>query len=177
MIRATQKEEVLGIEPTPPARPKSESHMLPVRVKSSGNFLEKTDSVDLSKNKSQWTIQRKSAQESALEDQGKSSPRTDGPTTDQIILTNTQTKQVLMINTQVPRYRWVPDEEVSNCTACSVQFTAFTRKHHCRYCGNIFCSACVNQKAPLPEEYRYTSPQRVCKPCATKIQMYWHSHI
>jgi hypothetical protein len=37
---------------------------------------------------------------------------------------------------------WMPDELVSKCHSCDAQFTAVRRKHHCRICGQIFCSSC-----------------------------------
>ncbi|PKK64983.1 FYVE-domain-containing protein [Rhizophagus irregularis] len=38
--------------------------------------------------------------------------------------------------------RWVEDDEVSICqqAGCSVKFNLWNRRHHCRRCGNIFCS-------------------------------------
>ncbi len=38
------------------------------------------------------------------------------------------------------------------------------RKHHCRSCGGIFCSACSNQFKPVPSEQLY-DPVRVCDGC------------
>lgn len=35
---------------------------------------------------------------------------------------------------------WMPDEASKECTGCQSVFTAFRRKHHCRVCGQIFCS-------------------------------------
>jgi hypothetical protein len=34
---------------------------------------------------------------------------------------------------------------------CPNKFTKFTRKHHCRCCGLVFCKRCTNQKRALPE--------------------------
>jgi len=39
---------------------------------------------------------------------------------------------------------WVPDEYRTKCLACGKGFGTFTRKHHCRKCGQIFCSACMS---------------------------------
>jgi hypothetical protein len=40
---------------------------------------------------------------------------------------------------------WVPDAATSVCMSplCEVPFTLFTRRHHCRGCGLVFCNACV----------------------------------
>ena len=40
--------------------------------------------------------------------------------------------------------KWVTDESVTNCRKCGNRFGIFTRKHHCRSCGYIFCSLCLN---------------------------------
>lgn len=37
---------------------------------------------------------------------------------------------------------WVSDDQVTQCFSCRVKFGYFTRKHHCRGCGRIFCSDC-----------------------------------
>jgi hypothetical protein len=39
---------------------------------------------------------------------------------------------------------WVPDEYRTKCLACGKGFGTFTRKSHCRKCGEIFCSACMS---------------------------------
>lgn len=36
----------------------------------------------------------------------------------------------------------VPDHEVTSCHNCNSEFNFFLRRHHCRSCGNIFCSYC-----------------------------------
>ncbi|CAG8455078.1 8036_t:CDS:2 [Paraglomus occultum] len=38
--------------------------------------------------------------------------------------------------------RWVEDDEVSTCQhyQCTVKFNWWNRRHHCRRCGDIFCS-------------------------------------
>ena len=37
---------------------------------------------------------------------------------------------------------WVDDSKATNCYSCDTEFTMFTRRHHCRYCGKIFCHNC-----------------------------------
>ena len=34
---------------------------------------------------------------------------------------------------------WIKDEDVKACMGCSDTFTMLLRKHHCRYCGRIYC--------------------------------------
>ena len=69
---------------------------------------------------------------------------------------------------------WVADEQVSHCYACHKLFSVIIRKHHCRGCGNVFCSSCTNRKVPLPHLYNTKEPLRVCKTCVipkiTKIE-------
>ena len=59
---------------------------------------------------------------------------------------------------------WVPDELVSVCTACSLQFTLIRRRHHCRNCGEIYCNNCCNNFIPLTH-YGFAKPVRVCNIC------------
>jgi len=46
--------------------------------------------------------------------------------------------------------RWEPDSARSHCAGCNVKFFSFrswndiVRKHHCRMCGKIYCSECLN---------------------------------
>ena len=41
-----------------------------------------------------------------------------------------------------PDLRWLKDEDVDYCMECRAEFGIFTRKHHCRNCGGIFCGKC-----------------------------------
>jgi len=80
--------------------------------------------------------------------------------------------------------QWLPDDAAKNCMRCGEEFTAFTRRHHCRQCGQIFCHRCCNSKALLqpgsgtaPEdrvaahpvfgagETDKRKPQKVCGKC------------
>ena len=58
---------------------------------------------------------------------------------------------------------WIPDQRVSMCQLCGVQFSLVVRRHHCRACGKVVCSACSNNKAPI--KYRQFEPVRVCHLC------------
>lgn len=42
----------------------------------------------------------------------------------------------------------MPDSVSKECYECSEKFTTFRRRHHCRVCGQIFCSQCCNQQIP-----------------------------
>ena len=52
--------------------------------------------------------------------------------------------------------RWVPDSGASACFRCSAPFGFLHRRHHCRRCGNVFCSACA-PRSPQP---------RTCRNCS-----------
>lgn len=87
-------------------------------------------------------------------------------------------------------YSWVDDNTVTKCYNCSKQFTLLFRRHHCRFCGKIFCSPCVNHFADIPNDllsdyskeswsdyissYVYTKTSttkyKVCKNCLDSIE-------
>ena len=48
-------------------------------------------------------------------------------------------------------YRWVDDNAVISCYTCKFRFSFYTRKHHCRVCGRIFCYQCSSNKIVVPE--------------------------
>jgi len=61
---------------------------------------------------------------------------------------------------------WEPDKERDSCGQCHKPFTLFRRRHHCRSCGLLICSACETSQA-LPG-YPCTDPQvraLVARPC------------
>ncbi|XP_065707402.1 phosphatidylinositol-3,5-bisphosphate 3-phosphatase MTMR3 isoform X4 [Patagioenas fasciata] len=60
--------------------------------------------------------------------------------------------------------RWLPDHLAAHCYGCDSAFWLASRKHHCRNCGNVFCSSCCNQKVPVPSQQLF-EPSRVCKSC------------
>ena len=53
-----------------------------------------------------------------------------------------------------------------------VAFSITNRKHHCRNCGQIFCSDCSSKQATMEN---YKKPQRVCESCFGELQQgKWH---
>jgi len=50
------------------------------------------------------------------------------------------------------RQSWTKDNLMNQCIICTVQFTSFNRKHHCRACGGIICHSCSPNKIIIPEE-------------------------
>ncbi|XP_041799615.1 RUN and FYVE domain-containing protein 2 isoform X1 [Chelmon rostratus] len=57
---------------------------------------------------------------------------------------------------------WLKDKEASHCKLCEKEFSISRRKHHCRYCGEIFCNSCSDNELPLPASPK---PVRVCDTC------------
>jgi len=64
--------------------------------------------------------------------------------------------------------RWMPDEKCTVCFACNAAFGTFRRRHHCRLCGQIFCSKCSSKF--VHGKYIGTSEHlsRLCDDCCTK---------
>ncbi|KAK6499962.1 hypothetical protein TWF481_010318 [Arthrobotrys musiformis] len=66
---------------------------------------------------------------------------------------------------------WMKDENCTECSLCQRPFTTFRRKHHCRICGQIFCSHCTI----LVDggKLSYNGSLRVCNdPCLQTLEQY-----
>lgn len=61
---------------------------------------------------------------------------------------------------------WVGDRAVNECAACRLGFTLIRRRHHCRYCGLIFCGKCSASKAWVPG---CKTQVRVCDACLEEL--------
>lgn len=65
---------------------------------------------------------------------------------------------------------WLPDSSTTTCMHCSLPFTPLTRgRHHCRFCGGIFCKNCSRGRCLMPARFRQRSPQRVCDSCYERL--------
>ncbi|EPS57837.1 hypothetical protein M569_16979, partial [Genlisea aurea] len=65
---------------------------------------------------------------------------------------------------------WLPDSSTASCMQCNASFKAFSRgRHHCRFCGGIFCGDCSKGRSLLPHKFRERNPQRVCDPCYDRL--------
>ena len=45
-----------------------------------------------------------------------------------------------------PLSLWKLDSTAVSCSKCKTKFTMLNRKHHCRYCGEIFCDSCAPKR-------------------------------
>jgi hypothetical protein len=63
---------------------------------------------------------------------------------------------------------WVPDSATKTCQDCKEKFTTIRRRHHCRRCGNIYCSDCLPYKVVIPGIS--DKPVVCCKDCYRRIQ-------
>ncbi|XP_031499831.1 uncharacterized protein LOC116264052 [Nymphaea colorata] len=65
---------------------------------------------------------------------------------------------------------WLPDSSAAACMQCNAPFTPLTRgRHHCRFCGAIFCRTCTKGRCLLPVKFRERKPQRVCDSCYERL--------
>ncbi|XP_045464624.1 1-phosphatidylinositol 3-phosphate 5-kinase [Harmonia axyridis] len=76
-------------------------------------------------------------------------------------------------NTELKQY-WMPDSVSKQCYECLEKFTTFRRRHHCRVCGQIFCSSCCNQQIP-GKIFGCTGDLRVCTYCCKIVLSYLSS--
>ena len=78
---------------------------------------------------------------------------------------------------------WQPDAAVDQCPTCRSRFETFARRHHCRYCGGVFCYNCTQRSMLMPPQweglcgYATRDPQKVCASCASQVQPYQQQWI
>ncbi|KAK3313476.1 hypothetical protein B0H66DRAFT_353163 [Apodospora peruviana] len=77
------------------------------------------------------------------------------------------------------RKHWKPDQESAVCdhATCKKYFSTFTRRHHCRKCGNIFCDSHSGYYIPLDQDANYNPrgiPSRACPHCYSQFKE-WRS--
>ncbi|TDZ49900.1 FYVE-type zinc finger-containing protein [Colletotrichum trifolii] len=83
------------------------------------------------------------------------------------------------VNGEPTRKHWKPDTESTMCDdpTCKRNFNTFTRRHHCRRCGNIFCGPHSANAIPLDEDCNYNprgALSRACFHCFTEFKV-WKS--
>ncbi|PWV20827.1 hypothetical protein C3747_4g779 [Trypanosoma cruzi] len=59
---------------------------------------------------------------------------------------------------------WKSDSSVQKCEICEVKFNLGCRRHHCRYCGGIFCASCSSFFVKL-QKLHVNKRRRVCHKC------------
>ncbi|EPQ60145.1 hypothetical protein GLOTRDRAFT_134891 [Gloeophyllum trabeum ATCC 11539] len=64
---------------------------------------------------------------------------------------------------------WMDDENCKECYDCKSVFTTWRRKHHCRICGQIFCSRCASNIIK-GSRFGHDGMLRVCNLCLEKLQ-------
>ncbi|OIW14054.1 hypothetical protein TanjilG_11399 [Lupinus angustifolius] len=77
--------------------------------------------------------------------------------------------------------KWLADSAAFSCMLCGVRFhPIMCSRHHCRFCGGIFCGECSKGRSLLPSKFRVSDPQRVCDVCCVKldsVQSYLMDHV
>ncbi|WVO12616.1 hypothetical protein L204_100221 [Cryptococcus depauperatus] len=66
---------------------------------------------------------------------------------------------------------WMADEHCKECYDCKSIFTAWRRKHHCRICGQIFCSRCASNIIGA-RRFGQEGCVRVCNLCLKIMEEY-----
>lgn len=67
--------------------------------------------------------------------------------------------------------KWLADSVASACMLCNVRFhPIMCSRHHCRFCGGIFCNECSKGRSLLPAKFRIGNPQRVCDVCCVRLE-------
>lgn len=67
--------------------------------------------------------------------------------------------------------KWIADSAASACMLCNSRFhPIMCPRHHCRFCGGIFCGICSRGRSLLPERFHKSEPQRVCDVCWVRLE-------
>lgn len=67
--------------------------------------------------------------------------------------------------------KWLADSAAAACMLCNVRFhPIMCSRHHCRFCGGIFCNECSKGRCLLPSKFRIEDPQRVCDVCTVRLE-------
>uniref|UniRef100_A0A5S6QX43 WD repeat and FYVE domain-containing protein 3 n=1 Tax=Trichuris muris TaxID=70415 RepID=A0A5S6QX43_TRIMR len=64
---------------------------------------------------------------------------------------------------------WVQDLSRSICSDCRQKFTLTERRHHCRNCGQLFCSRCTRFESEV-KHLKIKKPVRVCQNCYVRLK-------
>ncbi|KAI0639865.1 hypothetical protein C8Q77DRAFT_1185647 [Trametes polyzona] len=92
------------------------------------------------------------------------------------IRTNVSFKRSASVSKVIRRIRgeglsrdyWMDDELCKECYDCKSVFTTWRRKHHCRICGQIFCSRCASNIIK-GTRFGQEGMVRICNLCLDKL--------
>ncbi|KAF7727960.1 1-phosphatidylinositol-3-phosphate 5-kinase [Apophysomyces ossiformis] len=71
---------------------------------------------------------------------------------------------------KIDKQYWMPDEQCKECYKCRKSFTLLRRRHHCRACGQIFCSKCASHIIP-GKIFKQKGQVRVCNFCFSELHI------
>uniref|UniRef100_A0A0D9YPP9 FYVE-type domain-containing protein n=1 Tax=Oryza glumipatula TaxID=40148 RepID=A0A0D9YPP9_9ORYZ len=72
---------------------------------------------------------------------------------------------------ETERTIWLPDSAASACMLCNVRFhPIMCSRHHCRFCGGVFCGGCSKGRSLMPPKFNTSEPQRVCDVCGVRLE-------
>lgn len=63
--------------------------------------------------------------------------------------------------TEPSHSHWKPNSATNFCENCQSNFNIIKRKHHCRHCGGIFCSKCLQNFANLNILAHFEKPDNI----------------
>jgi len=67
--------------------------------------------------------------------------------------------------------KWLPDSAAPSCMLCGARFhPIICTRHHCRFCGGIFCGGCSKGRSLMPPKFMTSDPQRVCDVCGVRLE-------
>uniref|UniRef100_J3MEY1 FYVE-type domain-containing protein n=1 Tax=Oryza brachyantha TaxID=4533 RepID=J3MEY1_ORYBR len=66
---------------------------------------------------------------------------------------------------------WLPDSASPSCMLCGARFhPIICTRHHCRFCGGLFCGGCSKGRSMMPPKFGTSDPQRVCDVCGVRLE-------
>lgn len=82
-----------------------------------------------------------------------------------------QTSDLPPVSGYPSRTHWKPDVSATICDfpICQKSFNLWERRHHCRHCGNVFCSEHSGDRIPLDQDANFHpkgETVRACEDCA-----------
>eukprot|EP00658_Telonema_sp_P-2_P041102 TRINITY_DN29399_c0_g1_i3.p1 TRINITY_DN29399_c0_g1~~TRINITY_DN29399_c0_g1_i3.p1 ORF type:complete len:459 (+),score=130.34 TRINITY_DN29399_c0_g1_i3:78-1454(+) len=61
---------------------------------------------------------------------------------------------------------WQDDSATDECGVCFTEFSFTRRRHHCRFCGDVVCAACTNEKSLHPKT---NTMEYICATCLKEL--------